>query len=292
MNLTSTVTKSPSPNSQSDSVVSAQPPSFIPFQVGPSLEHIPDDVLLEVVSHLPTIDDTLCSPLASFRHPEYAIPSTVLVRTPTLHALSKTSRLLRSRCLAIAWQRTEFWGINFWKRFVFDNPMGKATKNTLRVLKACPHLLPLIRTMSVILIEYQKAEIIPAFAACLATLPNLNTIRVIGSETRMQTVIKDAFRGKQFPSVRRISLPSSAHEIVRKCPNVEEVACVDEDGSKIVQSLVEGKCHQVRILKGISAPLTRLADLVPNLTHASVAKGVSPFRHLVGNILTSLHSRT
>ncbi|KAF8126615.1 hypothetical protein EV363DRAFT_1434172 [Boletus edulis] len=246
MDLTSTVTKSPSLDSESNNVVSTQPPPFIPFQTGPSLERIPDDILLDVVSHFPTIaiDDSQRSCYEAYCHPRYLIPSTLLARTSTLRALSQTSRLLRSRCLALAWQRTAFWG-----------------PNIRRLDASMSYLLPLIRTVSIMLTTYQKAEIIPAFAACLATLPNLNTIQVIYTETRMQTAIKDAFRGKRFPSVRRISLPSSAHEIIKRCPNLE---------GKIIQSIVEGKCHQVRILKGISAPLTRLVGLVPNLTHASV----------------------
>ncbi|KAF8129187.1 hypothetical protein EV363DRAFT_1134803, partial [Boletus edulis] len=136
---------------------------------------------------------------------------------------------------------------------------------------------------------YQKAKIIPEFAACLATSPNLDTIEVIYAEWEMQTDVKNAFRCKRFPSVQRISLPSFAHEIIRGCRNLEEVTCVDGGGSKIVQTLVEGKCHQVRILKGISAPLTQLVNLVPNLTHASVVPKVNePF----SVSLTSLHSRT
>ncbi|KAF8431458.1 hypothetical protein L210DRAFT_3560404 [Boletus edulis BED1] len=224
-------------------------------------------------------------------HPVYGIRST---RTPTLRALSQTSGLLRSRCLALAWQRTEFLGPNFWRLDVsLDEAIGKGTYGSIHVLKACPYLLPLIRSDGVRHSDnVPNGEIIPAFAACLATLPNLNTIQVVHIERRILTVIRNAFRGKRFPSVRRISLPASAHEIIKRCPNLEEVTCVDEDGSKIVQSLVEAKCHQVRILKGITTPLTRLVDLVPNLTHASVAKGASPFRPLVGNILTSLHSRT
>ncbi|KAF8126501.1 hypothetical protein EV363DRAFT_1347687 [Boletus edulis] len=272
MDLTSTVTKSPSPDSESDSVVSAQPP-FISFQTGPSLERIPDDVLLEIVSHLPTYLPTIDNRRDRIdTHPVYDIRSTMHARTPTLCALSQTSRLLRSRCLALAWQRTAFWGFGRLDAS-FDEGIGKGTYVSIHVLKACPYLLPFIRTVSVILTTYQKAEIIPAFAACLATLPNLNTIQVVHIEWRMQTVIRNAFRGKRFPSVRRISLPSSAHEIIKRCLNLEEVTCVDGDGSKIVQSLVEAKCHQVRILKGITTPLTRLVDLVPNLTHASVAKG-------------------
>ncbi|KAF8129162.1 hypothetical protein EV363DRAFT_1584620 [Boletus edulis] len=217
--------------------LSTQPPPFIPFQTGPSLERIPDDILLDVVSHFPTIaiDDSQRSCYEAYCHPRYLIPSTLLARTSTLRALSQTSRLLRSRCLALAWQRTAFWG-----------------PNIRRLDASMSYLLPLIRTVSIMLTTYQKAEIIPAFAACLATLPNLNTIQVIYTETRMQTAIKDAFRDHQ-----KVSQPRG-------------VTCVDGDGSKIIQSIVEGKCHQVRILKGISAPLTRLVGLVPNLTHASV----------------------
>ncbi|KAF8437488.1 hypothetical protein L210DRAFT_3545794 [Boletus edulis BED1] len=274
MDVTSTVTKSPSPDSGSDGVVSAQPTSFIPFQTGPSLERIPDDVLLEVVSYLP-IHLTTFNNRPILIHPMYVIRCTTPARTPILRALSQTSRLLRSRCLPLAWQRTAFWGPNF-RRLdsSFDESIGKRTYSSIHVLKACPYLLPLIRTVSVMLTTYQKAEIIPAFAACLATLPNLNTIQVVNMEWGIQTALKNAFRGKRFPSVRKISLPSPAHEIIKMCPNLEEVTCVDEHGGcKIVQSLVAAKCHQVRMLKGITTPLTRLVDLVPNLTHASVAKG-------------------
>ncbi|KAF8437490.1 hypothetical protein L210DRAFT_946818 [Boletus edulis BED1] len=243
---------------------------FIPFQTRPSLECIPDDVMLEILSQLPTLGD--CPSHISFQeHLIPVIPSRMLVRTPTLRALSQTSRLLRSRCLAMAWRRIELCGADLQKPDVYDT-ISRATETAIRVLKACPYLLPLIQTVSFIPTSYQKAEIIPAFAACLATLPNLDTIQVIHvcSEDRIKTVIKNAFRGKRFPSVRRIFLPSSMHAIIKSCRNVEEVACVAGDGGKIIQSLAEGKCYRVRILKGICAPLTPLANLAPNLTHASV----------------------
>ncbi|KAF8120941.1 hypothetical protein EV363DRAFT_1570109 [Boletus edulis] len=248
--------------------VSAELPPFIPFQTGPRLERIPDDVLLEIVSHLPTIDNRRDGMYDT--HPVYDL---MPARTPTLRALSQTSRFSRSRCLALAWQRTEFFGPNIWRRDMsFHEAIGKGTYSSIHVLKACPYLLPLIRsTVSVTLKSHQKAKI-PEFAACLATLPNLDTIEVIftGWDMEMQAVVNNAFRGERIPSVRRISIPSSMHEIIRGCPNLEEVTCVVGDGSKIIQSLVAGKCHQVRILKGISAPLTQLVNLVPNLTHASV----------------------
>ncbi|KAF8437510.1 hypothetical protein L210DRAFT_861205 [Boletus edulis BED1] len=201
-----------------------------------------DDVMLEILSHLPTLGD--CPSHISFQeHLIPVMPSTMLVRTPTLRALSQASRLLRSRCLAMAWRRIELCGADLQKPDVYDT-ISRATETAIRVLKACPYLLPLIQTVSFIPTSYQKAEIIPAFAACLATLPNLDTIQVIHvcSEDRIKTVIKNAFRGKRFPSVRRIFLPSSMHAIIKSCRNVEEVACVAGDGGKIIQSLAEGKC--------------------------------------------------
>ncbi|KAG6375871.1 hypothetical protein JVT61DRAFT_2735 [Boletus reticuloceps] len=274
------MTNSPSPESDN---VSAEPPPFVPFQTRPSLERIPDDVLLEIVSHLPTLGDHPRH--ASFKHPGFphAIPSAILVRTSTLRALSQTSRLLRSRCLAMAWQNLELCGEKLLKyKVAFYDAFGAATEIAIRVLEACPYLLPFIQTVSVILTRYRYTEIIPEFAACLATLPNLSAIHVVHTEYRLKTTIRNAFRGIRLPSVRRISLPSLAHEIIRGCPNVEEVVCLADEyegGGRIIQSLAECKCYHVRIVKGISAPLTRLINIAPNLTHANMTP-LTDFPHL------------
>ena len=67
----------------------------------------------------------------------------------------------------------------------------------------------------------------------------------------MTTAVKNGFEGKQFPSVRKVSLPCSAHEIIKSCPNVEEVICTEGGGSTVVGSIVKGNCQQVHTLKGI-----------------------------------------
>ncbi|KAG6375870.1 hypothetical protein JVT61DRAFT_2734 [Boletus reticuloceps] len=264
---TSTVTPDGAPSSS----MSAQPLPSIPFQSGPNLERIPDEVLHEALSYLPTLRDHHV--LFGYRLTPPVIPSTLLVRSSTLRALSQTSRLLRSRCLAMAWQQIELCGAE--QNVSFYRAIGEATRTGTRVLKACPHLLPLVQTVSIVLTRYQSAEIIPAFAACLATLPNLTTIQVIHAHSQMTTAIKNGFQGKQFPSVRRISLPSSAHEIVKSCPNLEEVTCTEGDGSTIIGSLVKGKCQELRVLKDIDAPLKRLVKVVPNLRHIGVRMGAN-----------------
>ncbi|KAF8437489.1 hypothetical protein L210DRAFT_3545798 [Boletus edulis BED1] len=246
--------------------VSAEPPPFVPFQMGPSLERIPDDVLLEIVSHLPTLDDHPRHTSSKRPMVQHVIPSTILVRTSTLRALSQTSRLLRSRCLAMAWQNVELCGEKLLKyNMPFYDAFGAATETAIRVLEACPYLLPFIQTVSVMLTSYRYTEIIPEFAACLATLPNLSAIHVVHTEYKLMTAIRNAFRGIRLPSVRRISLPSLAHEIIRSCPNVEEVVCLAdnyEGGGRIIQSLAECKCYHVRMVKGICAPLTHMTPLI------------------------------
>ena len=123
---------------------STQPQLFIPFHTGPSLERIPDDVLHEILSYLPTLTDRHV--LLGFRVLPSTIGSSSLVRTPTLRALSKTSRLLRSRCLAMAWRSVELCRASMPELTdPFYWAVGEATKAAVRVLKACPHLLPLIQ---------------------------------------------------------------------------------------------------------------------------------------------------
>lgn len=123
---------------------SAELKLFVPFQTGPSLERVPDDVLHAILSYLPTLSDAHV--LFGHNLTPPVIPSSMLVRTPTLRALSQTSRLLRSRCLAMAWQRVELCGASIPKHNVtFYRAIGEATKTGVRVLNACPHLLPLIQ---------------------------------------------------------------------------------------------------------------------------------------------------
>ena len=110
------------------------PKHFIPFQTGPSLDRIPDDVLHEILSYLPTIEH---------RHGHEEL---VLVRVSTLRVLSRTSSLLRSRCLAMAWQNVTFSGTKIPNgNIVFFKAMGDSIKTVIRVLKASPHLLPLVQ---------------------------------------------------------------------------------------------------------------------------------------------------
>ena len=99
---------------------------------------------------------------------------------------------------------------------------------------------------------------------CYITLPFL---AVIHAHSQMITAIKNGFEGKRFPPVMTIPLPSSAHEIIKCCPNLEEVTCTDGRGSIMVGSLVKGNCNKVRVLKGILL-LSRICSTVINICGA------------------------
>lgn len=139
-----TATPTVTSDGANSSGVSAQLQPFIYFHTGPSLERIPDDVLYEILSHLPTFDDRH----ALLGRPSilHVISSANLLRTPTLRALSQTSPLLRSRCLPLAWRNLELCGVNPLKhRASSHSAIGEATEACVRVLNTCPHLLPLVQ---------------------------------------------------------------------------------------------------------------------------------------------------
>ncbi|KIJ07853.1 hypothetical protein PAXINDRAFT_102780 [Paxillus involutus ATCC 200175] len=266
---TEDVAAQPSASTSGATPPSTQPQLVLAFKTGPTLEHIPDDVLLEILSHLPTIDVGHVL-WCHWRQPP-VIPSEMLTRTSIVRVLSQTSKLLRLRCLAMAWRRIEICAAGPGRTITFFRVVGEVMKANMNVLKDCPHLWPLIQTVTVALTRYQASTIVPALAEGLASLPNVSVIEVVHAHSHMTTAIKNGFEGKRFPSVRKMILPSHAHEMLRCCPNVEEVICNEYDGSTIVGAIVKGDCKQVRVLKGVSAPLKRLVKILPNLNHVSVS---------------------
>jgi hypothetical protein len=120
------------------------------------------------------------------------------------------------------------------------------------ILIFCPPML--IRIVTVSLTRYKASTILPAFANCLAVLPNLHTIQVVHANTQMTTAIKTAFKGHTFLSVRTVVVPSCAHEILRRCPGVEDLTCNKDidDESKLIGALASAKCGNLKTLRGIS----------------------------------------
>jgi hypothetical protein len=130
--------------------------------------------------------------------------------------------------------------------------LPKSSRNSQPVSPRCP-TSPRFKVQSSLLRDAPPQYPLPA---------------VIHAHSQMTTAIKNGFEGKRFPSVRRITLPCPAHEIIKRCPNLEEVTCSEGDGSTIVGSLVKGNCRQVRVIKGIRPPLTaRTLHRYQRMTH-------------------------
>ena len=104
--------------------------------------------------------------------------------------------------------------------------------------------------MSVTITRYRMDAILPAFADCLQSLPNLHTLELCHVHRGMTTKVKEAFEGIAIPSIRTVVLPAIAHHILRSCPNVEDVTCNSGDGSQIFGTIAS-KCPKVERLSGM-----------------------------------------
>ena len=105
--------------------------------------------------------------------------------------------------------------------------------------------------MSVTVTRYRIDTILPAFANCLQSLPNLHTLELCHVHQEMATKLKKAFERVTIPSIRTAVLPATAHHILRSCPNVEDVTCNVGDGSQILGTIAS-KCPKVERISGTS----------------------------------------
>lgn len=106
--------------------------------------------------------------------------------------------------------------------------------------------------MTVCLTQHNDASIIPLFASCLHSLPNLHTLQVMHVQSPMMvSLLKDAFANEKCPQIRTIVLPGLAHGILRACPEVRDVTCNDALGSQLLLSAIDTECRKVEIVAGI-----------------------------------------
>jgi len=99
--------------------------------------------------------------------------------------------------------------------------------------------------------------ILPAFAECLAMLPNFHTIQVVHVHSQMTIPLKNTFKGKSFPSICTVIVPSCVHEILQCCLAVEDLTSNEGDGSTLIGALVAAKCNNLRTLQGILMNLAK-----------------------------------
>lgn len=79
------------------------------------------------------------------------------------------------------------------------------------------------------------------FVKCLTTLPNLHTLKVVSMwDRKLVKVLVTALRKEkpQLQRVRTLVLPTAAHQLLRYCPNVEDLTCCNAPDGNFVETLV------------------------------------------------------
>lgn len=106
--------------------------------------------------------------------------------------------------------------------------------------------------VTVTLTRFQPTNVLPPFVKLLRTLPNVHTLEIPHAHSAMTTALKGAFEGNAFSSIEKIVLPSCAHEILRCCPSIREVTCVEDDGARLIGALTRGECSKLEILRNVT----------------------------------------
>ena len=107
----------------------------------------------------------------------------------------------------------------------------------------------------VVTIGFNKCSydsLLPAFADCLACLPNTHTLRIVYAPKETSKALQHVFEEKVYPQICKVALPSDAHQILRCCPNVTEVVNNGSDNGKRLVNTIAYACKHVEVLRGFS----------------------------------------
>ncbi|KAF8217984.1 hypothetical protein K438DRAFT_1952843 [Mycena galopus ATCC 62051] len=245
---------------------------------------VPTEIWLEIVSdfnflNLGSAKDGIPRSLLllsrnRFESSPKTIPPAYRTRPETLRALSQTCRSFRNIFLPLFWDHVES---------CFTSTSGAAW--SIRVadvlLDRCKGLMEPenralalhVRVFSVSLSSHHIAAIVPLFAQCLQSLPNLSTLHILYLGSKSQRTVTAAFKKITLHAVQTIILPSYAHAILRACPNVRDVSCNEEIGEKLFDTLLL-RCPKVERIQGFGVTLDRLNELsksLPELRQVAVS---------------------
>ncbi|KAF9648465.1 hypothetical protein BDM02DRAFT_3239797 [Thelephora ganbajun] len=209
---------------------------------------LPDETFLEILSYFPVI---------SFRYKVAGLrsvwginflPGGYAERLDVLRAITQTCRILRRKFLSWLWERVEACIVPNLSAWYIH--LGNALESRCHILLKNPSLAMHVRVMSVTITRYRMDTILPAFADCLQSLPNLHTLELCHVHQEMTTKLKRAFEGVKILPIRTVVLPITAHHILRSCPNVEDVTCNVGGGSQILGAIAF-KCPKVERISGM-----------------------------------------
>ncbi|KIJ30610.1 hypothetical protein M422DRAFT_267863 [Sphaerobolus stellatus SS14] len=248
---------------------SSPPPSS---SVTPILLALPTETIHHILSHIPDMNLPVGYEYLGGHYPFYdpSIPALGYVRQDALRTLSQTCRSFRKFFLPSLWEHFNVFtkGENGPPSQWYKRVSGLLERGSLFL--ADPknkNIAGYVRVIRVVLTRHSTDTVLPAFVACLSALPNLHTLHVLHAHSQMTSQLKKAFEGHSFPSIKKIILPSCAHEILRCCPEVTFMRNLEEDGSKIVGA-INKCCKKVEILERVepnAAMIKRIVKAMPNL---------------------------
>jgi len=88
-------------------------------------------------------------------------------------------------------------------------------------------------------------KVIKDFTRCLRALPNLHTLEITSIESlSVPSQLRAGLKSTTLPQIRTAILPSTAHHILRHCPNIEDLTCSPGGPDKeFIESLAVGKLN-------------------------------------------------
>lgn len=144
-------------------------------------------------------------------------------------------------------------------------------------------------------------ESVPRFRMLLQSLQNLHTIHLAHSDHQIGKLLRQD--GVMLPGIRTLVIQGHCYNLLRCCPNVTTVWCIEGDGTKLVPNMRQ-YCKKVEELRGFGGdgtilvgqyksrkaknPVKALISAVPHLrvfevwdTNYSVS--VTPIHHPSGS---------
>ncbi|KAH7345417.1 hypothetical protein B0J17DRAFT_639808 [Rhizoctonia solani] len=231
---------------------------------------LPPELIYQVLSHFKEIRTEHI--LGCTNYINDSIPEDLSARFKALRALSQLSRLSRSIFLPLLWKRFQICLAcdSDW-RWEWQNSIGKAMERKCKGLLESEHIWSYVKIVTVPICWprfTRNFEALSTFAQLLEVLPNVHTLEVLRTGSLLPQSLETVFKGKTFPSIQKVVLPTRAHEILRCCSKVRDVTCNEGDGGQLVSALVHTGRSNVEILRGVTVRPTfmkRLGKVKPPL---------------------------
>ncbi|CAE6476607.1 unnamed protein product [Rhizoctonia solani] len=231
---------------------------------------LPPELTYQILSHFKEIRTEHI--LGCTNYINDSIPEDLSARFKALRALSQLSRLSRSIFLPLLWERFQVCLAcdSDW-RWEWHNSIGKAMERKCKGLLESGYIWSYVKIVTVPIcwpLWTRNFEALSSFAQLLEMLPNVHTLEVLRTGSLIPQSLEACFRGKIFPSIQKVVLPTRAHEILRCCSKVRDVTCNEGDGGPLVSALVHTGRSNIEILRGVMVRPTfmkRLGKVKPSL---------------------------